>query len=172
VRGPFRPAYSHDEEFGWVAAFTSKLSSAIKLVGTSINCHTGLEKDLHLQSMVLATDAEGYNCCIKHVMSDPPCNATWDKTDVIGNREIKFSTSILDHGYSLNSLMLAWHGVDVNRANGAVVATRCTEIVNMPDGGANKNDMYRNNELAGEINLNPLVSITSTIYIHTVYFFV
>jgi hypothetical protein len=73
-----------------VAAFTSKLNSEVKLVGTSINCYTGIEHDLHLQSMALATDAEGYNCCIKTVMNDPPCNATWDKNDVIGNREIKF----------------------------------------------------------------------------------
>jgi hypothetical protein len=58
--------------------------------------------------------------------------------------------------------MLAWHGVDVNRANGAEVTKRCSEIANRPDGDANSNDIYGDHHLAGEINLNPLVSSMSS----------
>jgi hypothetical protein len=157
VRGPFRPAYANNEQWDWVAAFTSKFSSKVKLIGTSINCFSGIQDQLHLQSMILAMDAEGYECCIKKVLSDPPCDATWDKLDVIKNREVRFTTSILEHGYSIASQMLAWHGIDVNRANSAAVAERCYEIASKHE-SIHNNDVYYNHLLAGEINLSPLVS--------------
>jgi hypothetical protein len=56
VRGPFMPRY-WPESLHWTKAFTQLLNERVKLVGTTINC----QRQVHVQSMVLATDQVGFD---------------------------------------------------------------------------------------------------------------
>lgn len=133
VRGPFIPTYMHHQEFDWVAAFTSRLSNTVRLVGTSVNCYSGVGNQLHLQSMTLATDSVGMECCIRPVMQDPVCdvNHPMTKDDVIKAREVRFTQKVLEAGYSVASLMVGWHRIDINRNNEQDVINRCLDLSNL-----------------------------------------
>lgn len=161
VRGPFRPRWVYSD-WDWVSAFTSQLSDRVKLVGTSVNCGTGLEKEgikesrklgLHLQSMALATDREGFECCVRPALEVPKCDGDHplSRDDVILHREVGITRRVLAAGHSVAPMMLAWEGVDINIENADAVNAQCKKI----QGSFGKPDPYYTGAYGG-VSLSPL----------------
>jgi hypothetical protein len=101
VRGPFTPVYS---KRAWTDYMASMLSARVKLAGSTINCENGP----HVQSYAVATDVIGLE-----VMRDAGvfvCRKTL--ADVIQRSELEASKAILAAGYSIDSLMARYAGVD------------------------------------------------------------
>lgn len=153
VRGPFLPNYA-GKNFDWVEAFTSQLDDKVKLVGTTLNCGGHIPGIvMHLQSMALATDAAGLACCVRPAMESPKCDAKNElsKDEVILNRELKFTVNVLNAGYSVGTMMVAWRGTDISLANEEEVKKRCKEL-NINPGEA---DLYYPKAYQG-IDFHPL----------------
>ncbi|KAK9861622.1 hypothetical protein WJX84_010796 [Apatococcus fuscideae] len=111
-RGPFMPAYwpkaSH-----WSAVLTSRLNSLVKLVGPTISCEGGSDADSwngpHVQSYIMATDQVG----LKLLMNDEGVFACHqDISNTIKYSEIGASSVIMNAGYSIDSLMRRYQGID------------------------------------------------------------
>lgn len=111
VRGPFFPLWSQDRN--WVTMFTRYINDDVKLVGTTINhvCAEPNKKIPHVQSMVMVSDRIGIDIGIRkgiftinHV--DLP------KLQVVIQKEVAFSSYILDAGYNLACLLEAYRGYD------------------------------------------------------------
>lgn len=106
VRGPFLPRH-WPPGLPWTSAFTSLITDTVKLVGTTISC----EEQVHVQSMVLATDTVGMRVLLKEGALD----CAQDRADAIKRFELGSSTTIMKHGYSIDCLMLRYRGVDWRR---------------------------------------------------------
>lgn len=101
VRGPFVPAYSRRT---WTDAMAAMLNARVKLAGSTISCENGP----HVQSYAVVTDVIGLA-----VMRDAGvfvCRQTL--ADVIKRSELEASKAILTAGYSIDSLMARYAGVD------------------------------------------------------------
>jgi hypothetical protein len=89
VRGPFLPRY-WPASMSWTVAFTQLITDKVKLVGTTISC----ESQVHVQSMVLATDQLGLK-----VMQEEgalSCPASWE--DAVEGFEFGSTTAIFKRG--------------------------------------------------------------------------
>lgn len=139
VRGPFTPAWM-PKDWDWIAAFSRPLSQKVKLVGTTVNCHDGVNNHLHVQSMVMVTDKVGNECCIRKAMDTPICDAEHPMTKfyIITNRELAFTRNILQAGYTVYPMMLAWNGLELSLNNAKGVEDRCTSDLS----GGVYGDMY------------------------------
>lgn len=110
VRGPFLPSYLKDK-YHWSRAFTEKLSDNVKLVGSTICC--GQSGDhlpaLHVQSYAIATDSVGLGVLRSN---DTIFNCYDEMADVVFHSEQGMSEAILNAGYSIDSLMSRYQGID------------------------------------------------------------
>lgn len=103
VRGPFLPPYVRGK-LHWTRPFTDRLSSTVKLVGSTISCGgaQGLPGQPHVQSYVVATDRIGLTV-LEQTSGVFDC---WKKMgDVVVHSEIGASRAILNAGYAIDSLM-------------------------------------------------------------------
>lgn len=109
VRGPFLPVWRKDKN--WIKSFTDQLTDELKLFGTMI-CF--FNYNVHVQSMFFATDKIGLQIGInaKIFAQDEP---SLTKFDVCMNKEIGYSTSILDAGYNIGCMLKAFDGVDFRK---------------------------------------------------------
>lgn len=89
VRGPFLPRY-WPASLPWTAAFTQLITERVKLVGTTISCQT----QVHVQSMVLATDNLGLRIMYEGGALDCPRNMV----EAISNYEFGSTNSIMKRG--------------------------------------------------------------------------
>jgi hypothetical protein len=89
VRGPFLPRY-YPRALPWTAALTGLLTDEVKLAGTTINC----QGQVHVQSMVLATDNTGLEILLGAGALDCPANLQ----DAIQRYELASTAAILDAG--------------------------------------------------------------------------
>lgn len=101
VRGPFLPRYfqtmakAEAAEGGgatlaWTSIFTSLLNDEVKLAGTTVSCMG----QVHVQSMVLATDQLGLGLLLKGGVLDCPTSLN----SAIRTYEFGATTTILDAG--------------------------------------------------------------------------
>ncbi|KAI8823999.1 uncharacterized protein EV422DRAFT_518560 [Fimicolochytrium jonesii] len=101
VRGPFLPTYA--QHSCWADLFTSRLSSTVKMVGTTYNCDEWFPK--HVQSMLLAFDQVGYDAAIG------PMDCPKQLSEAITTGEIRFTDRIHEKGYQVDAVMSAFHGI-------------------------------------------------------------
>ena len=129
VRGPFLPAY-WPKSRSWTRVYLDKLSPSVKLVGNSIVCLP--ESDLcvkggpgitpnpdcygpKVEGYAWATDQVGLQVLLDRetVFQSHP-----DKVSAILNGEYGMNIAIFKAGYTIDSLLLAYQGVDwTNRSN-------------------------------------------------------
>lgn len=118
VRGPFMPAYLHNK-MHWTLPFLDKITDATKLVGATISCggsHGSVPRP-HVQTYIAATDSIGLNV----LTQNSKVFACYDDIAfTVLNSEIGASTAIINSGYSIDSLMLRYQGINWKEA--------CTDI--------------------------------------------
>ncbi|EIE24703.1 hypothetical protein COCSUDRAFT_14419 [Coccomyxa subellipsoidea C-169] len=117
VRGPFLPPY-FPLGLHWSKLLTLRLSSTVKLVGSTISCEPAWEggntanekrQNAHVQSYVMATDQVG----LKALQDDGRVFACYgNMADTIYHAEVGASRVILDQGYTIDSLMSKYQHVD------------------------------------------------------------
>ncbi|BDA51685.1 hypothetical protein COCOBI_19-2410 [Coccomyxa sp. Obi] len=117
VRGPFLPPY-WPAAMHWSSVFISKLNAKVKLVGSTISCEPvrksgnpwgTLRHNAHVQSYVMATDQAGLQILLDNGRIFE-CHRSI--ADAIYNAEVGASLAIFRAGYSIDSLMLRYQGVD------------------------------------------------------------
>ncbi|KAK9816513.1 hypothetical protein WJX72_001363 [[Myrmecia] bisecta] len=117
TRGPILAPY-WPREMHWSQIYTNKLSDKVKLVGSTISCEPAwrgsnraneMRQIAHVQSYVIATDQVGLK-----VLQDngEVFKCYTDMDDTIFNSELGSSLAIYEAGYSVDSLMLRYQGVD------------------------------------------------------------
>ena len=129
VRGPFLPAY-WPKSWSWTRVYLDKLSPSVKLVGNSIVClpesdpcvrgGPGIEPNPDcygpkVEGYAWATDQVGLQVLLdrKTVFQSHP-----GKVSAILNGEYGMNTAIFKAGYTIDSLLLAYQGLDwTNRSN-------------------------------------------------------
>ena len=114
VRGPFMPSYCSSN---WHEIFTSRLSSNIAMVGSSINLLpegsliSNYFKErfsfdppyIHVQTTAYALSSAGYCLLLKEKFFD--VNETLKKNDVISRYEILLSQILLNNNFSIASIL-------------------------------------------------------------------
>eukprot|EP00892_Ulva_mutabilis_P000758 jgi/Ulvmu1/10683/UM067_0008.1 len=115
VRGPFIPSYLKGKVH-FTELMTSKLVGDVKLVGPTINCESSAEfstgelrQNPHVQSFAVATDRIGMDLLVANG-NVFKCHEAFQ--DTIFYSELGSSAVILDAGYTLNSFMARYDGVD------------------------------------------------------------
>lgn len=104
IRGPFLPTYV-SKDFRWISALTSKINSVVKLVGPSISCGS---RQPHVQSFLIATDMVG----LEVLRQEGALKCYRTQADAVKYAELGASEAMFKHGYSIDSLMLKYDGVD------------------------------------------------------------
>jgi hypothetical protein len=117
VRGPFLHSYI---EKRWCDIFTSKLNDVVKLVGTTINCLNTVdgpsnEYEPHVQSMFFVTDKVGLNVLLKDNILEPDYTPI-SKRDIVIDKEIGMSKSILKSGYNLACMLEIYRDYDFRKS--------------------------------------------------------
>ncbi|KAI8918152.1 hypothetical protein DFJ77DRAFT_284749 [Powellomyces hirtus] len=100
VRGPFVPLY---DRACWIDHFLDRLTNKVKMVGTTSFCNDE-QFPRHIQTMVLAFDAEGYEAGPATL----PCPGTI--TEAIRTGEIPLTSMLKEKGYAVDALMTAATG--------------------------------------------------------------
>ena len=129
MRGPFLPAY-WPKSLSWTRVYLDKLSPSVKLVGNSIAClpesdpcvrgGPGIEPNPEcygpkVEGYAWATDQVGLQVLLdrKTVFQSHP-----GKVSAILNGEYGMNIAIFKAGYTIDSLLLAYQGLDwTNRSN-------------------------------------------------------
>ena len=129
VRGPFLPAY-WPRSRSWTRVYLDKLSPTVKLVGNSIVCLPQSDDCVSggpgitpnpdcygpkVEGYAWATDQVGLQVLLdtSSVFQSHP-----DKVSAIINGEYGMNVAIFKAGYTIDSLLLAYQGVDwTNRSN-------------------------------------------------------
>ena len=128
VRGPFLPSYL-DGKYHWTRAFTVKLTDTTKLVGSTISC--GMAGDhpptLHVQTYAVATDKVGLEL-LQGNSTIFTCYEAME--DVVFFSERGISETILNAGYSIDSLMSRYQGINWQSARHLVDAYGCNGDLN------------------------------------------
>ncbi|KAK9808001.1 hypothetical protein WJX73_002333 [Symbiochloris irregularis] len=109
-RGPYLPAYL-PPGFHWTQALTNKLTASVKLVGPSINCGGGYGHPpiSHVQTYALATDRQG----LKALADAGTVFHCWETmAETVIHSELGASIVIKEAGFSIDSLMLRYQGLD------------------------------------------------------------
>lgn len=117
VRGPMFPLWTPSSIVNrWWEIFFQRLSSVVKLVGTTINLHMLVTKPIddspcqpHIQSMVLATDRIGLKIAQERNIFG---NYIRDRNETIQHCEIGWSTAILQSNYNIGCLLKAYEHCD------------------------------------------------------------
>ncbi|KAK9787128.1 hypothetical protein WJX73_004056 [Symbiochloris irregularis] len=117
VRGPFLPPYWPDT-LHWSHVLTGKLTDKVKIVGATISCEkcwlggntqSTLRHNPHVQSYFMATDQVG----LKILQSAQNVFKCYEEMwDTIYYSEVGSSLAILNAGYTIDSLMLRYKGLD------------------------------------------------------------
>jgi hypothetical protein len=114
VRGPFLPVWQKDKN--WAKLFTDQLTDDLKLFGTMI-CF--FDHKAHVQSMCFATDRVGLQIGIDNKIFEqdgpPLCKST-----ICIQKEIGYSTAILDAGYNIGCMLKAYDNIDFRKNRGTV----------------------------------------------------
>lgn len=104
------PTYLHNK-MHWTLPFLDKITDTTKLVGATISCggsHGSIPRP-HIQTYIAATDSIGLNILIQN----GKVFACYDDIAfTVLNSEIGASTAIINSGYSIDSLMLRYQGID------------------------------------------------------------
>lgn len=119
VRGPFLPSWYPGNN--WVELFTRRLDIDVKLVGTTVN-HAWFEKGQcipHVQSMVMATDRVGLEVGIQRGIFSPSIIDLSYK-DAVNQKELAFSSYILDAGYNIACLLSAYRDYDFRNSRQSI----------------------------------------------------
>jgi hypothetical protein len=127
VRGPFMPSYVSSS---WIDAFQQFLVGGVKLVGTTINCLSSKRdgaagfSSLHVQSMVLATDAEGARAM------QPVLQCYDERNEAVSHGEIGATQALLRAGFGVAALQHSWRGSPIFLRDLAApeVAKRCALV--------------------------------------------
>jgi len=110
VRGPFvHPIIrSQNKNFHFTDLFANRITKDTKLVGSFINCGRwgDIGHGAHVQTMVWMTDDVG----LELIKDKIQCYLS--KEAAVVNGEMGISKTMLDNGYNLASLQLAYFGVD------------------------------------------------------------
>jgi hypothetical protein len=109
VRGPFYPVWYKEQN--WIRLFINQVTDELKLFGTTIGT---VYKSPHVQSMVMATDRSGLEIGIKNrifVQDEPQLTLL----ETIHQKEVRFSTVILNAGYNIGCMLRAYNGVDFRK---------------------------------------------------------
>lgn len=154
VRGPFMPNYA---PFTWVDAFINAIQGDIKLVGTTVNCMVskrdskGAFTSLHLQSMVLATDATGLS--IIH----PQLGCYETMMAAISHGEIGATQALLSAGYGAVAMQSSWNGYPIfaKKLGSAEMHERCSAVLEETGGDPSLRGAY----LGGEVHPYELIFI-------------
>ena len=139
VRGPFLPAWFKGN---WIEAFLVHIDDDCKLVGTTINCWTPMHNNwakFHIQSMVLATDAVGFE-----VLLDRAMGCYDDKLVIVDKCEVAASQEMLRAGYGIKALQYSWgnYVVHMKDVGGPEVERRCNAVSYKKNGDPNFEGMY------------------------------
>lgn len=107
VRGPFIPPWSFEKN--WIRIFTNLIDYQTKLVGTTL----GIDEHLtHIQSTVLVTDKIGLEVGIQDgIFEKIPISK--EKRDIVIQKEIGFSQSIMKKGYKIKPIMSAYYNSEI-----------------------------------------------------------
>ena len=114
VRGPFYPLWY--TERNWVKLFTSKITDDLKLFGILIG---NMNHDPHVQSMFLVTDRIGMEIGIStgiFKLDEPPMSMG----EIICQKEIRYSTLILERGYNIGCMLKSLHGIDFRKKSSLI----------------------------------------------------
>ena len=106
VRGPFYPLWYKNKN--WPELFINRITDDLKLLGISISAINGHP---HIQSMLLITDRRGLEIGIQNEIfkiNEP----AFTKLQCIMNKEIKYSTVILNSGYNIGCMLKVKDGID------------------------------------------------------------
>jgi hypothetical protein len=103
IRGPFVPTWSSS---CWSDAYLNKLTSKIKLVGMSYNCHTNRG---HVQSMIWATDSEGLGI----ILTPAGIDECFENMPNAQNGEIRTTQLLRDKGYDVDVFLSVYHSKDM-----------------------------------------------------------
>lgn len=119
VRGPYLPPYvANHDGFHWTEAFTNKLDTEVKLVGSLINCEGAplngnaagpWRGNPAVSPNAWATDAVGWRILTE---SKEIFKCHFSPWDVKYFSEYGSSLAILNAGYTLDSLLTRYQGVD------------------------------------------------------------
>lgn len=111
VRGPFLPPWFRQKN--WTKLFTEQITDQVKLFGTMICIFDGRP---HVQSMLLTTDRIGLQIGINQgifQLGQTPLT----KGEISANKEIQYSTEILNAGYNIGCLLRAYQGIDFRKSS-------------------------------------------------------
>ena len=109
VKGPFLPLYVKDN---WVNLLNAEVTDSVKLFGTSIGYHEGI---VHVQSMVMVTDKIGLKIGIDTGVFS--LNYLTSREKVIEQKELGYSTHVLNTNYNIGCLLPRFKGVDFRNKN-------------------------------------------------------
>ena len=111
VRGPFLPSYVKQS---WLDVMLSLMSPVVKLAGPTISCESSgqsigrFTQNPHVQSYAMVTDHAG----LSTMFSAGVFTCRNDRWRTIFYGELLSSRSILDAGYTINSLMMRYRGIN------------------------------------------------------------
>lgn len=108
VIGPIFPVWFKGEQ-NWPDIFTSMIDDDTKLSGISI----GYFPSPHIQSMFFCTDRIGLKILIDNNIFDEFEKMT--KEEIIKNREVSMSQTIISHGYNIKCLLKADQNIDFRK---------------------------------------------------------
>jgi hypothetical protein len=112
VRGPFLPMWNRSAN--WVKLFTQMINATTKLGGSTIGIFNNLP---HIQTMVFATDRVGLEIGMRHgIFSQNSQPLT--RNQCIIEKEVAYSTKILQAGYNIQCLLPAYANVDFRTITG------------------------------------------------------
>lgn len=108
VRGPFLPGWA--DRIHWVGELTRLFKGRVKMVGSTINCGRAFDSPPipHVQTYAFAVDYKGLRVLMEAGVFQ--CFRDWQHAIVEG--EIAAARAIFDAGYTIDSLMLRYQGVD------------------------------------------------------------
>jgi len=124
IRAPFSPPYfikflsdyknEFSKMFHWYEIFTQRITSKVKLVGSTISCAS----IPHVQSYFLVTDQIGLNILLK---KDKDSKGIFDcyeiKNDVSLYSEVASSRRIIKSNYLIDSLLTRYQNINFNQTH-------------------------------------------------------
>lgn len=122
IRGPFMPAWSST---CWSSAYLSKITSKVKLVGMSYNCHSGVG---HVQSMIWATDTVG----LAVILETGGISECFGNMPAAQNGEVRTTGLLRSKGYEVEVFLSVYHSKDAEARKAKIRALREQEAKKNP----------------------------------------
>jgi hypothetical protein len=131
--GPFVPLWCSIKGH-WAELLTEKINAETKLVGATIN---PLNWDrAHVQGQCFATDRVGLDIGITEGIFEEQVRVK-DKHEVIQQKEIGYSRKIIENGYNISCLLVAFGWMDFRKQKKdfeKYLPTNCGEVNDDPSG--------------------------------------